>query len=250
MSAHATYQLRVFKTAATLSGVAAAYIVAVANKAINARGRFVIALSGGHTPLEVYAQLAQLPLRNEIQWDKTFIFWGDERCVPLADPENNAHQARSILLDKITIPLANIYPIPVNLLPAKAATAYEKELKLFFGEKLPQFDLILLGLGTNGHTASLFPGTKILKEQMPGVKEVEVTGQKIFRVSMTAPLINLARNILFLVTGADKAIILKEVLTGAYNPDKYPAQLIHPPQGKLSWFVDEAAATELPPLSK
>ncbi len=242
-----TYTLKVFETADAFNKAAAEFIITIAEKSIAARGRFTISLSGGQTPGNLYRLLAEPEYCKRMPWKNTFIFWGDERCVPLDDERNNARQAKILLLDKIEIPLSNVYRIPVNLSPQEAALQYEKELAVFFGEEPMCFDLILLGLGENGHTASLFPGTEIIKEQAIGIKEVFVEEEKMFRISMTATLINQAHHILFLVTGEKKAGILKEVLTAPYQPDKYPAQIIKPADGELYWFVDHDAASLMNP---
>lgn len=237
------YNLKVFQTIEELNKAAAQFIIEIASQSIAARGKFTISLSGGQTPMQLYSLLSESPFKDEIQWQKTFIFWGDERCVPLSDERNNAHQAKLALLDKIDIPPNNIHVIPVNLSPEEEANRYEKEIKDFFGEENIRLDLILLGLGENGHTASLFPGTKVIDEQVEGVRALYVEEEKMFRVTMTAPLINNAHNILFLVAGEKKAGILKKVLRSPYDPDKYPAQLINPGKGKLYWFIDHMAAS-------
>jgi 6-phosphogluconolactonase len=236
------YNLHVFETTEAVNNAAAEFIIELANKSIVERGRFTISLSGGETPKKVYSLLSEPPFKDQVQWKRTFIFWGDERFVPFNDERNNGHQAKTILLDKIEIPLGNIHFVPVNSLPAEAAVEYEKEIKDFFGEEPTRFDLILLGLGENGHTASLFPGTKVIDEHVEGIKEVYVEEERMFRITMTAPLINEAHNILFLVTGEEKATILERVLTGPYEPNIYPTQLIKPVNGELFWFSDRAAA--------
>lgn len=244
MNKHTVYNnLEVFPTIDELTIAAAKFIVTVANNAIVKNGRFTIALSGGNTPLELYSILAKYPFSEQIEWEKTFIFWGDERHVPINDNRNNAHQAKVMLLDKVNIPPSNIYIIPVNLEPAEAANKYENEIKKFFGDNPMQFDLVLLGLGENGHTASLFPGTKILDEKVEGIRDVYVKEEKMFRITMTAPLINQAHHILFLVSGRNKAEILETVTWVPYQPEKYPAQLIKPLHGDLRWFADSDAAT-------
>jgi 6-phosphogluconolactonase len=243
--AHPKYNLEVFQTEDSLAIAAAQLIISVATASIRARGRFVISLSGGETPKKLYDLLSQPPFCEQIQWDKTFIFWGDERCVPLNDERNNAYQARLILLDKVAIPESNIYTIPVNLPAIEAASKYASEINDFFGNNSFQFDLILLGLGINGHTASLFPGTEVLDERVAGVRALFVEDEGMYRITLTAPLINQAHTILFMVTGKEKANILKEILTGASQPDKYPAQLIKPTSGGLFWYVDSPAASLL-----
>jgi len=242
MTANPMRNLRVFPNVEDLYISVADSIVFISNKAIREKGRFTISLSGGQTPMKLYAILAAHPYREYMQWEKTFVFWGDERCVPLNDARNNAYQAKSILLDKVDIPPSNIYVIPVDLSPQEAADKYEKELRDFFGDAPPQFDMMLLGLGENGHTASLFPGTKVLKEKAKGIRKVYVKTERIFRVTMTAPLINLAHHIFFIVTGENKSKVLQKVLSTSSQPEKYPAQLIKPKNGELCWFADIAAA--------
>lgn len=237
--------IQVFQTATALTEAIAGFIIHIAKKAIAAKGRYTMVLSGGHTPEQLYSLLAQPPYREQIDWDKTFIFWGDERCVPLEDKDNNAHMAKVTLLDHIKIPAANIYPILVDLPPAEAADRYERTISKFFNNEPPRFDLILLGLGENGHTASLFPGTDVVFEKTRLVKEVYVAEQKMFRITMTASLIGKGDNIIFLVEGAAKTDVLKQVIEGPYEPEKLPAQLIKPVHGHLYWFLDKAAAASL-----
>jgi 6-phosphogluconolactonase len=181
-----------------------------------------------------------------VPWKSTFVFWGDERCVPADDERNNAHMAGAVLLRKIDLPSSHVFPIPVNLPPSDCARQYEETVRVFFGNGAPRFDLILLGLGEDGHTASLFAGTDTLREKSHWVKEVFVEDQWMSRITMTAPLINKARHILFLVTGEKKSGILKTVLTANRRPDRYPAQLIRPEQGDVCWYVDDGAASQLP----
>jgi 6-phosphogluconolactonase len=237
--------IKIFKDDTELFNAAANFIIELAAASIAANGRFTISLSGGSTPEKLYRLLASEEYAKQIDWKNTFVFWGDERCVASDDPLNNARMAKSLLLDKVSIPAENIYATPVNQSPADNAIEYEKQIKAFFGDTNPKFDLILLGMGDNAHTASLFPGTDILHETNRLVKEVYVEEQKMYRITMTAPLINLAQNILFLITGKAKAETLKTVLNVPYQPDKYPVQLIKPTEGKLYWFIDTAAASLL-----
>jgi 6-phosphogluconolactonase len=234
--------IRIFDNGDQLTAATAEFIVSAAENAIEARGRFVISLSGGHTPEHLYTLLSKPPYRSQINWDKTVVFWGDERCVPSTDKDNNARMAKSLLLDNIEMPSSNIYPVPVDLEPADAADKYEQSIKDFFTGEAPIFDLILLGLGENGHTASLFPGTPVIAEKTRLVKEVYVDEQKMYRVTMTAGLINQARDIIFLLEGDGKAQVFKTILTAPYQPDTYPAQLIKPVDGNLYWFADKKAA--------
>jgi 6-phosphogluconolactonase len=236
--------LKIFESVDALNEAAANMIVEIAKKAIDARGRFTVALSGGNTPKQLYTLLSTPQYSAQINWQKTFIFWGDERCVPAIDEQNNAHMAKQALLDKINIPASNIHPVPVQLPPVEAAESYEVDMLKFFNSPSPMFDLILLGLGENGHTASLFPGTDVLRDQAAGIRALYIDEVKMFRITMTAPLINLSHHILFLVTGKGKAEVLKNVITGAYHPEQYPAQLIKPEKGKLFWLVDKEAGQD------
>jgi 6-phosphogluconolactonase len=240
-----TKDIHVFKDVAELCEATADFIIELANESIAVNGQFVLALSGGSTPNELYKLLATEEYKKRMPWKKTIIFWGDERCVGLDDKLNNAYVAKSLLLDKIDIPATNLHITPVNLPPVEAAKKYEQDLKDFFKNKPPKFDLIFLGLGENAHTASLFPGTEVLHEKDRWVKEVYVEEQKMYRVTMTEPVLNQAHNIIFLVTGKAKAEVLHTIFNSSYQPEKYPAQLIKPVNGNLYWYVDEAAATQL-----
>lgn len=238
--------LETFVSIQSLNQAAAELMMTISKKAIAERGRFVISLSGGQTPRRLYSLLADPDYHSGIDWKKTHVFWGDERYVPRDDDRNNAQEAKRILLDKVDIPVSNIHAIPVELPPDEAAMQYEKTLRDFFGKEPLQFDLILLGLGTNGHTASLFPGLKLLNEHAEGIRAEYVEEEKMYRISMTADLINHARNIVFLVTGEEKAQVVKELLTGTGQAGHYPARLIKPLQGELYWFLDTGAASLLP----
>lgn len=223
-----------FDSAELLITAAADLIIQIADEAIAARGKFTIALSGGSTPLDLYAFLATPSYRKKIDWKKTFVFWGDERCVPFDDAENNSRNAIKTLLEKVSIPEENIFPIPVDFPPVKAAEKYEQTIKDFFKNEKPQFDLILLGMGKDGHTASLFPYTQILNEKKGLVKEVCDTGITPHRISFTVPLINQANHKFFLVSGKEKSAAVDIVLNGKYEPEKYPAQFIK----DAVWFIN------------
>lgn len=238
----------IFQTAETLAQAAADLMIKLSKQAIESRGRFVIALSGGTTPESLFKLLSKPPYRVQIPWNQTFVFWGDERVVPVDSKLNNASRAKKLLLDKINIPTININSIPVDLEPINAAKKYESSLKKFFGKDSPRFDLIFLGLGENGHTASLFPGSDVVFEKKRLIKEAYVAAQSMFRITMTPLLINQAHNILFLVEGEKKAEVLKTVLLGQPQPDTFPAQVINPEDGNLYWFVDNMAAALLPQI--
>lgn len=222
-----------FKSPDQLAIAAAEFIIRSAQEAIQSEGRFTLAISGGNTPSATYALLAKPQYVSQIEWKNVFIFWVDERCVPHDNKENNSFNAKEIWLSKVPIPAKNIFTIPVELPPADAANQYEQTIKKFFKLKPLRFDLLLLGMGNNGHTASLFPHTSILHEKKSLVKEVFVKELNSYRISFTAPLINDAKQILFLVTGKEKEETLEAVLKGKYEPEKYPAQLVSGAQ----WFV-------------
>jgi 6-phosphogluconolactonase len=230
---------------AALSDAAAGIFVQQARQAAQIKGWFSVALAGGHTPQRTYQLLAQPRHSDCIPWGQTHIFWGDERCVPPDDPRSNARMARQALLAQVPIPPSQIHPIPCSRSPQVAAEQYEGILQAFFGDQPPRFDLVFLGLGENGHTASLFPSTPVLEEQQRWVAAVHVVEQDMDRVTLTAPLINQAAVVAFLVSGASKAAVLKELLEGPLDPSRLPAQLIQPANGELHWLLDREAASLL-----
>ena len=215
-----------------------------------ARGRFLVSLSGASTPKALYQLLATPEWRTTVNWSKTHLFWGDERFVPPDDPQSNYRMTSEALLSRIPIPSANVHAVPTQLgTPQEAAAAYERtirEVSIAAGGEIPRFDLILLGLGENGHTASLFPHSPVLHETARLVAADFVQEVNLYRITMTAPLINHARCAIFLVSGSGKAAVLKEVLTGPYQPEELPAQLIKLDQGMLIWLVDKPASSLLP----
>jgi len=241
-------ELIVFPTAEALAEQAAQYISQAAAEAIASHGRFTIALSGGSTPKGTYARLAQEPFASQIEWGKVQVFWGDERPVPPDHPDSNYRMGHQALLEHVDIPQANVHRIHGELPPAQAADLYEQTIREVFrlsGDALPRFDLVLLGLGEDGHTASLFPHSAALEEKERWVVANHVKKLESSRVTFSAPLINAAARVLFLVSGSNKATALKQVRQGEYQPEVYPAQLIKPTQGTLTWLVDAAAAGTL-----
>jgi 6-phosphogluconolactonase len=208
---------------------------------------FTIALSGGSTPRALYSLFASEAFSSRINWNDVQFFWSDERCLPPDDPESNYYLARTTLFDHAPIPAANIHRIKGERPPSEAAADYEGQLRAYFGGgDFPRFDLILLGMGDDGHTASLFPHSPALSEQTRWVIQNHVPAAKPpWRITFTYPLINAAHNVAFLVAGAGKAHRLKQVLQGPPTPEALPSQFIKPAQGELYWFVDEAAAAQL-----
>ena len=228
-----------------LARAAAAHFVTCAQEAIADHGYFAVALAGGSTPQLTYETLATVEFAPHIQWEKVHVFWGDERCVAPNHADSNYRMAFGILLRHSPIPVKQIHRMEGELEPKEAAQAYEDQLRGFFGPKAPRFDLILLGLGEDGHTASLFPGSKALEEKKHWVVANYARRLSAWRLTMTAPLINQASNVTFLVSGENKAEVLRRVLAGRYAPEDIPAQMIRPEHGQLRWLVDAAAAALL-----
>ncbi len=241
-----------FDDAAGLARGAAECFADLAEAAVAKRGRFTAALSGGSTPKALYTLLSGNPYAKRIDWARTFLFFGDERCVPPDHPKSNYRMVKETLLDRTPLPESNVFRMRGEAPPGEAAAEYEALLVRFFcgaaeaKEGPPRFDLVLLGLGNDGHTASLFPGTAALAEKKRLVAAQHVAKLGAFRITFTLPLINAARQVLFLVSGEGKAERLKEVLQGPFRPDVLPAQAAAPPSGRLDWFVDRAAASLLP----
>ena len=229
-----------------LSRTAAEQWVAQARQAIAARGRCAIALSGGSTPKALYSMLASAEFNLQLPWRQIHLFWGDERCVAPDHAESNFRMVKEALLSKILIPAENVHRLRGEFEPAAAASAYETELRQFFlpspGQS-PRFDLILLGLGEDGHTASLFPHSSALNETARWVATTYVEKLDAHRLTLTFPVINNAAQIAFLVAGASKAAIVKEIL--ASEKCDYPAARIRPENGQLIWFVTQDAAGNL-----
>jgi len=239
--------IQIFKDKKALSQAAAEIFVWEATQAIHARGRFLVNLSGGGTPAGLYHLLADEPFRAQVDWAETFFFWGDERCVPPDDEGSNYHQAHEILLKYVPIPAEHILRVKGELEPGEASDDYAQVLKRFAAPGLdwPRFDLVLLGMGEDGHTASLFPGSPVKADSPALAVTGDYQGRPAQRVTLTPPVFNKARTIVFLVTGESKASTLQEVLRGTQKPEVFPAQRIQPTDGKLIWLVDEGAASKL-----
>lgn len=242
--------IRVFENTGELTEATAELFVDSARQAVDKNGRFGVALAGGSTPEPVYRRLASAEYQDRIPWEKVHVFWSDERVVPPDDPRNNARMARQALLDHVPIPSQNVHPVPTTVNPLLAAGQYEKILESYFAGRTANLDLVLLGLGTDGHTASLFPNTPALEEENHWVADVFSPGQEFHRITLTAKLINQAARIVFLVQGAEKASVLQAVLEGPNNYASLPAQLIHPAKGELLWYIDSAAASQLSQIEK
>ncbi|MCX7707771.1 MAG: 6-phosphogluconolactonase [Anaerolineae bacterium] len=265
MSAHGQQpDIVVLPDPAGVAEEAARRFVTLAMQAIEARGRFTVALAGGSTPVALYGLLSRPPYREQIPWERTLLFFGDERCVPPDHPWSNYRMAREALLDRVPVPAQNIYRMAGELSPETAAVSYAASLRRAFhlrGAARPRFDLILLGMGEDGHTASLFPGMPALQERRRLVVATQVpeyVKPSVARITLTLPVLNAAHQVMFLVTGAGKAkvarIILEDQLIesiceggvrrGRRDPGRqaFPASRVQPVHGTLSWLLDRAAA--------
>lgn len=239
--------IRVFPDPASMAEAAARHIVEGAQSAIDARGRFSIALSGGSTPRDLHLKLAHPPFRDEIDWAHVHVFFGDERCVPPDDPQSNYRMAEETLLSHVPIRREQIHRMRGELAPKDAAADYERELREFFGNDPPRLDLVLLGMGDNGHCASLFPHCHAVHETQRWIVAEFIPEVNMWRITLTPVVLNLAREVVFLVAGANKADMLRNVLEGPFEPDERPAQIVRPSPGEVIWMVDAAAASKLTP---
>lgn len=241
--------IRTYPDAHGLAHAAGEHFMAIAAAAIAARAQFSVALSGGSTPRPLFERLATEELASQLPWSSVHVFWGDERCVPPDHPDSNYAMARETLLDHVPIPPPNVHRIQGEMEPSEAAAVYERTLRQFFvpgpEPEMVTFDLVLLGLGTDGHTASLFPGSELLEEQSRWVAANRADQARGWRVTLTPPAINAARHVTFLVAGAGKATILQQVLSGPRQPGSLPAQIVDPRSGNLLWLLDSAAAALL-----
>ncbi len=234
---------KIFPDLDSLSRAAMDETLAIIRDAVAQRGRFAIALSGGHTPAKMYELWAATPYRDQTPWDRVHLFWGDERYVAQDDPLSNFRMTHETLISRVPIPPANVHPMStLPGPPEKSAEAYEQELRKFFGAAPPEFDLQLLGLGPEGHIASLFPGAPALEEKQRWVMAVEAPAKPPQRLTLTPVVLNRGRNTFFLVAGKDK----REIISALRNepdskPSQYPAGRIRP-AGRVLWFLDQAAA--------
>ncbi len=225
---------------------AADHFIDLANRNIRDKGRFTVALSGGNTPKPIYAALADPENSSKVDWSKVHLFWGDERPVPPTDPDSNFRMVKDALLDRIDIPVDNIHRVHAEMDVRLAAFQYEEELRECFEGEWPDFDLVFLGMGEDGHTASLFPHSAGLNEGFRWFIANYAPGRETWRLTLTANAINSAKFVLVLVKGESKAETVREVLTGPQEPETYPIQLINPKDGEMVWLLDEGAASSLP----
>lgn len=238
-------ELHIEKDTKALSASLAEWINKYIQQVLAKQDRFTFVLSGGSTPKALYALLAESPYKESIPWEKLHFFWGDERAVPFEDSRNNAKMCYEELLDKVPVKAENIHIMRTDITPEESAAEYEQIVKSYFDGSETSFDFVLLGMGDDGHTLSLFPGTEVIHEQNALATSFFLQAQDMYRITLTAPVVNNAACVAFLAAGAGKAEVLKQVLKGEKNVDLYPSQIIQPEKGQLHWFVDEAAAALL-----
>jgi 6-phosphogluconolactonase len=219
--------------------------VTLAGQAIADRDRFTVALSGGSSPKKLYELLASDAFKNKVEWENVYFFFGDERFVPKTDKDSNYLMVKTALFDPLEIDSDNIFAVDTSESPEAAAADYTAQIAKFFGDAPLNFDLVLLGLGDNSHTASLFPHTSVLHDDSVSVKSVYLTDQQVYRITFTAPLINEAHHIAFLVYGEGKSEAVHHILEDSRDIENYPAQLIAPAHGEVIWYLDEAAASKI-----
>lgn len=240
------HTLHVIDGAEPLLRALADFIVDKAQKAIGQHGKFSLVLSGGSSPKKLYELLASDAYRHQIAWPHVFFFFGDERYVPADHADSNYRMARLALFEPLGIVAGQVFRMNTDLAPDAAAAAYENDILGYFAGSPAHFDLILLGLGDNSHTASLFPHTTVLHERKALVKACYIDEVSMFRITLTAPCINRAHAIAFLVFGASKKEAVKHILIDEQNIDEYPAQLVKPLHGQAHWFLDKPAAALIP----
>ncbi len=246
MSCNECSTIRIFPDPASLSRGAAELFVKSASAAVRARGVFTVALCGGTTPRRLYRDLAAPEVMKKIPWTSVHLFWGDERCVSPEDEESNFGMARDLLLGHVPIPESNIHRMRGEMDPREGARCYEEDLRAFFPDvSVPVLDLILLGVGRDGHVASLFPDSETLRVKNRLVTVAAAPGKGLIRLSLTFPVINQARTILFLVSGERKSEVLARVFSNRGISDDLPVRFVRPVSGGCLWFVDKAAAGRL-----
>lgn len=240
-------QTRVYRSTADFEQNAAQEIADVLKAAISERGMCFVVLAGGETPRHIYRHLGREPLKSRVNWNRVHLFFSDERSVPPTAPESNYGMAEMSLISWIDIPRENVHRMKGEIDPVVAAEEYECEIRTAFGERPVRFDLVILGIGEDGHTASLFPGSSVLEEIRALVRPVSVLNQNLHRLTLTFAGINSAREIIFLASGKQKAQIVQRVLGNSKPLKELPATLVRPIEGKLRWMLDEDAASQVKP---
>jgi 6-phosphogluconolactonase len=236
--------LHIYESAEQLTQAIGSWIYSLIAERLRSNRRFSFVLSGGNTPKSLYQMLASQTYKDKIPWNRIDFFWGDERFVPFDDERNNARMAYDSLLNHVPVQPNQIHPMQTNIAPEAAVKDYDSLLRGYFkSNKIEGFDLVLLGMGDDGHTLSLFPGTKVVHENKAWVSEFYLEAQQMHRITLTKVLVNQSAFVAFMATGAGKAHALREVLEGENHPDLYPSQVIKPASGELHWFLDKAAAS-------
>ena len=238
-------KLHIFDDKEILSEQLAEWICDLISDTLKHQQFFTIVLSGGGTPKILYQKLASEKYKTRIDWQRIHVFWGDERVVPFSDERNNAKMAFDFLLNQVDIPASQIHIMRTDIEPNFAVAEYRKKLHTFFDSTGHSFDLVLLGMGDDGHTLSLFPGSLLINEDSRWVNSVYNEQQQMYRITLMPLLVNKAGKVVFMVDGEKKAGVLEKVLEGEYKPAEFPAQLISPENGELHWFLDKAAAKKL-----
>ncbi len=241
-----TGAIQVFPDKAALTGAAVDLFISLAQRAIAERGSFSVALSGGSTPEALYTRLAEPGLQDQLSWADIHLFFGDERYVLPDHPESNFRMVQGALLSQVDIPGENVHRVKTEMDVRLAAFDYEEQLRAHFSDPWPRFDLVLLGMGADGHTASLFPHTAGVNEEHRWFIANQVPSHDVWRLTLSKHAINAGRQIVVLVSGSSKADMLSEVLTGPHEPMEKPIQLVSPVQGEMTWLVDRDAASQLP----
>lgn len=239
------FEIRVLPNPAEVARAAAEEVASAADDALSNRGVFRVALSGGSTPRTLFRTLASRRFRGRVRWERTRVFFVDERCVPPADDRSNYRMANELLLGPLGIPEANVFRIRGEEEPRRAAREYERVLSKEFGGRVPRFDFVLLGVGADGHTASLFPGSEAVAERTRVVASVYVAAQREWRITLTLPVLNAGRRVVFLAVGKEKRGAVATVVRRKRGSSELPASLVRPRRGSLVWILDEAAAADL-----
>jgi 6-phosphogluconolactonase len=238
-------KFHIYENKEALSNQLASWICDLINTRLESQEFFSFVLSGGETPKLLFQKLAR-DYKEKISWEKILFFWGDERVVPLNDERNNANMAYKILIDHLDVPKSQVHIMRTDIEPVFAAEEYERILRKYFDNTSKGFDLVLLGMGDDGHTLSLFPNSALINEESKNwVNAVYNAEQKMYRITLMPIIVNRASQIAFMIDGAKKSTVLKKVIEGPYNPLTLPAQVIKPALGELNWFLDEDSAKEL-----
>ena len=239
-------KFHIYKNKEELTNELAIWICDLINTTLQNQEFFTLVLSGGETPKSLFKALASASFKEKISWEKIHIFWGDERVVPFNDDRSNAKMAYELLIDNVGVPASQIHIMRTDIEPVFAAKEYEKILHHFFDNTDKSFDLVLLGMGDDGHTLSLFPNSPLLNEQNGNwVNAVYNEAQQMSRITLMPEIVNQASHIAFMIEGKKKSLVLKKVIEGKYSPVELPAQIIKPVIGELYWFLDEDAAKDL-----